>query len=90
MSDGSEECGGGAAGFDGVGVGFEDGFEGSDAGLAEGLVVLGFVEGEVGGDVGTGGPAVEGDEVFLRGEFGGEGSEVEVEGEEAEEAGGVF
>ena len=86
---GAEEGGGGAAGFDGVGVGLEDGFEGRDRGLAEGLIGLFAVEGDVGGDIGAGGPGVKGEEVVGGGELRGEGFEVLIQGEETQEHRGV-
>ena len=85
--EGPQECGGGAAGFDGVWGGLEDGFEGRDREEAEGLVGLGLVVGDPSGDVGPGGPEVEVKKRVRRrdrvgrSEFGGEGLVVEVEGE---------
>jgi hypothetical protein len=61
--EGSQESRGGAARFDGVVGGFEEGAERGD-GLEAGGVVLEVVEeGEPGGDVGLGGPGEEGEEI---------------------------
>ncbi|MEZ6235039.1 MAG: hypothetical protein R3B68_12705 [Phycisphaerales bacterium] len=83
----AEECGGGAAGFDGVVGGVEEGFEAGE-GLIEAAVGVEGLEGrDPGGDVGGEGPGEEVAEGCVGGV--GEGVEVEVGGDEGVEAGSV-
>lgn len=88
MGEGAEEGGGGAADFDLIGGGGEDGPKGVDDGLAVELVLVGAVRRDVRGDFGAGEPEEEGEDVGGVGLFGKLG-EVLVEGEVAEEEGVV-
>lgn len=89
LGKGAEEGGGGAAEFDLVGGGAENGSEGVDDGLAVELVLVGAVGRDVRGDFGAGEPAEEGEEVGAAG-FGGEFGEVFVAREVAGKEGVIL
>ena len=83
--EGAEKSGRGAAGFNRIGVGFEDGFEGRDRGEAEGMFLTGLMVGDVGGDIRARGSDVKGEKVVGWRELFGERLEVLIEGEETEQ-----
>src|SRR5688572_9315506 len=97
--EGAEDGGGGAAWFEFVVGGLDDGFEGVERQGSALEVGHGAIVTDPGCDVGSGGPGEEVEEVFgavraevvegVGGEFGGQGVVVLAQGEEAGEEGAV-